>query len=189
MSNLKLLNDLWDISSVNIRSAYPAGCSSTSTASEIVGAAEQGELYIWSLNAACTYTPVQDSGGWTYVLLNPINSAMYVLFLAFRVNKKEVYMFGNGAWDCIYGRDIKAYDNVVDLSGYDTSGNMYTFPSDGYLFLANNDPNTGSGVIAGGGSSTGYLRIGGNKGRWTLPVKAGMKAWHDGVTNIFRFVY
>ena len=78
--------------------------------------------------------------------------------------------------------------SVTDLTGYTSSSNLFTFPSDGYVFLANNSGQNGRGYLLGSGQTSSYLQFGVVQGRWTLFVRAGMKTYMDGTANVYRFV-
>ena len=77
--------------------APPSGVGSSSTAAQVVAAAETGVFYSWSLAAAQTYTPVNKSGDWVYTLHNALTSSNknYVFFEAYSIDDGEIYRFSN----------------------------------------------------------------------------------------------
>lgn len=74
----------------------------------------------------------------------------------------------------------------IDLSSYNTSSNKYTFPSDGYIYLYNN--NTSAIVYLFGTASKSIVDFGGVNGRWVVPVFKGMRMYLSTVPTACEFI-
>ena len=85
-------------------------------------------------------------------------------------------------------KESNSAGKFVDISGYNSANNMYTFPSDGYVF-AFNAGNTSSVVsIVGDSDSGSTIGIGSiNNGRDSLYVRKGMKCYVTGSFGAVRF--
>lgn len=76
--------------------------------------------------------------------------------------------------------------DIVDLSSYTST--RYVFPGDGFIFINNNNTQTGSLVIYGAGQTTGYIRMGNAVGYYSCFVKKGMQCLFSGSSNTARYV-
>ena len=75
--------------------------------------------------------------------------------------------------------------DLVDLSSYTST--RYEFPEDGYIFINNNNTQSGNLVIYGAGQTTGYIRLGNAPGYYSCFVKKGMQCLFSGSSNTARY--
>ena len=76
----------------------------------------------------------------------------------------------------------KGINNAIDITSYNTSGNRYTFPSDGYLNIGSGNNSSGSvKVPIYGGNNVGgpavYMNITGADQAQSIYVRKGMKCF------------
>mgnify|MGYP007057677843 CR=1 FL=1 len=76
--------------------------------------------------------------------------------------------------------------DIVDLSSYTST--RYVFPGDGFIFINNNNNQSGNFVIYGAGQTTGYIRLGNAPGYYSCFVKKGMQCLYSGSSNTARYV-
>lgn len=91
----------------------------------------------------------------------------------------------SGVWENPAKQNNITNEELVNLSTY--TSNLFTFPSDGYVFLSNQSNSSGYLILIGAGQTTGYIRIGGVAGYHTCFVKKGMKCQFGGASNTARF--
>lgn len=76
----------------------------------------------------------------------------------------------------------------VDLTGYNSSSTLYTFPSDGYVFLNNSSGQSAYAAFYGAEQTSAYIQIGNAPGRFSMFVRKGMKTYLNGTASTYRFV-
>lgn len=81
---------------------------------------------------------------------------------------------------------------ITDISGYNSTSNIFRVPEDGFLVVQNNSSSAASGVINILGyessSSQNWIVIGGAQGKYSCFVKGGMQAYCSGTGTSFRYM-
>ena len=91
------------------------------------------------------------------------------------------------SWNSLNNSTV-ALTEYTDISSYNSDSNLYTIPSDGYVYLNVAAGNSGRAVFYGGSASASYLQMGNAPGRYTTFVRKGMRTYVAGVADTFRFV-
>lgn len=83
-------------------------------------------------------------------------------------------------------QEYNSFSSFTNLANYTSTGNMYTFPCDGYVTV--NDVNSGGGTVriyfAGTNS---YMTVGMSGERQALYAKKGLQAYLNGTVTSARF--